>query len=274
MNYDLEYGDEGTDVRRLQEYLNDAHGATLSPDGAFGTLTRTALRDHQRVLGLTQTGKVDEATFNALVSKGLLLLGPPLFGSSTAMAWPPLPSSPPQPTAALTSRLFGKFRFRHAPTASNPERIEILDEWVEHNIVELHIPQLDKCLFAAGRNHVRRERGTIRCHKLAAPAFMKVFERWEEAGLMDRVLTCAGAFNARLKRGASSATHANLSNHSWGTAIDLNAWENPLGHVPMGIGARGCLRELVGIAYDLGFYWGGHFSSRPDGMHFELAELS
>jgi hypothetical protein len=41
----------------------------------------------------------------------------------------------------------------------------------------------------------------------------------------------------------------------------------------MGLGARGCLRELVEIANGLGFYWGGHFSGRPDGMHFELAEL-
>jgi hypothetical protein len=224
-------------------------------------------------LGLNQTGKVDEPTFNALASKGLLLLGASVFGSSTSLAWPPAPSAPSQPTAAMTSSIFGKFKFRHVPTASNPERIEILEEWVEHNIMEVHIPQLDKCLFAASRNHVRRERGIIRCHRLAAPAFMKVFERWEEAGLMDRVLTCAGAFNARLKRGATSATAANLSNHSWGTAIDLNAWENPLGNVPMGLGARGCLRELVEIANGLGFYWGGHFSGRPDGMHFELAEL-
>ena len=35
---------------------------------------------------------------------------------------------------------------------------------------------------------------------------------------------------------------------------------------------KGCVRELVPIAHDHGFYWGGHFT-RQDGMHFELARL-
>jgi hypothetical protein len=145
---------------------------------------------------------------------------------------------------------------------------------VEDNIVEVHIPQLDKCLFAANSHFVRREVGTIRCHKLAAAPIQQLLSRWEEAGLLDRILTCAGAFNARLKRGASNPKPANLSNHSWGTAIDFNNQENPRGHVPLGVGARGAIRELVGIANDLGFFWGGHFGGTPDGMHFELAQIA
>lgn len=274
MDYDLEYGDEGTDVRRLQEHLNSATSASLSPDGSFGSLTRTALREYQKTLGLDQSGKVDEPTFHTLAGKGLVLLGPATPGSSNSLSWPPVPAGPPQPTAKHTTDLFTGFNFRHTPTATNREHIDILDGWVEQNIVELHIPQLDKCMFAAGRRHVRRDRGTIHCHRLAAPAFLKLFERWEDAGLTDRILTCAGAFNARLKRGATVPKPANLSNHSWGTAIDLNAWENPLGHTPVGVGARGCVRELVDIANGLGFYWGGHFAGRPDGMHFELAQLA
>lgn len=273
MNYDLEYGDEGTDVRRLQEHLNGANGAAVSPDGAFGSLTRTALREYQKTLGLDQSGKVDEPIFNALTGKGLVLLGPAAPGSSSSLDWPRRPASLTQPSAQHTVSLFGGFKFRHTPTVTDPEHIDILDGWVEQNIVEVHIPQLDKCMFAAARRHVRRDRGTIRCHRLAAPAFLKLFERWEDAGLMDRILTCAGAFNARLKRGAAMPKPANLSNHSWGAAIDLNAWENPLGHTPIGVGSRGCLRELVEIANGIGFYWGGHFSERPDGMHFELAQL-
>jgi len=39
------------------------------------------------------------------------------------------------------------------------------------------------------------------------------------------------------------------------------------------VGARGSVRELVQIANGLGFFWGGHFSGTPDGMHFELAQL-
>lgn len=274
MNYDLEYGDEGTDVRRLQEYLSGASGAALSPDGSFGSLTRAALREYQRVQGLDQSGKVDEPTFYALAGKGLVLLGLATSGSSSSLSWPNRPGSPTQPTAQHTVSLFGDFKFRHTPTATNAEHIDILDGWVEQNIVELHIPQLDKCMFAVGRRHVRRDRGTIHCHHLAAPAFLKLFERWEDAGLMDRILTCAGAFNARLKRGEREPKVANLSNHSWGTAIDLNAWENPRGQIPVGVGARGCLRELVEIANGLGFFWGGHFSKPPDGMHFELSVIA
>jgi hypothetical protein len=38
------------------------------------------------------------------------------------------------------------------------------------------------------------------------------------------------------------------------------------------MGQKGCVRELVPIANEFGFYWGGHFS-RMDGMHFEIAKL-
>lgn len=273
MNYELRYRDEGNDARRLQEFLVASEGATLSADGLFGPNTRDAITQFQRKLGLEQSSFVDRSTFDALASRGLTLLTPPIDGAQPGTTWPPRPTEPPQPDSALTTTLFGKFEFRHAPTASNPERIEILGGWVAENIVEVHIPQMDKGLFAAGNHYARREVGKIHCHRKAAAAFQALFDRWEDAGLMDRVLTCAGAFNARLKRGATSAKPANLSNHSWGTAIDLNAGENPLGRTPLGIGARGSVRELVAIANGLGFFWGGHFGSRPDGMHFELAQL-
>jgi len=273
MNYELHYKNEGSDVRRLQEFLIVDHAAGISPDGLFGPNTRAALIQFQAKLGLAQTAFVDANTFEALASKGLVLLTPPIDGAKLGCDWPPRPNEPPRPDFNLTSSLFGEFKFRHTPTAANPEKIEILDGWEDDNIVDLHIPQLDKCLFAGERHYARREVGTIRCHKLAAAAFQELFSRWEEAGLLDRILTCAGVFNARLKRGASNAKPVNLSNHAWGTAIDLNAWENPLGNIPVGVSARGAVRELAGIANGLGFFWGGHFGSRPDGMHFELAQI-
>lgn len=273
MNYEMHYRDEGTDVRRLQEFLITNHAAGISPDGLFGPKTRSALIRFQARLGLEQTAFVDANTFEALVSKGLVLLTPPSEGAEFGSGWPSRPNEPQQPDSAVTTSLFGEFEFRLKPTASNPEKIEILNGWEQENIVELHIPQLDKCLFAITNHYAMREVGTIHCHRLAAAAFQALFSRWEEAGLMDRILTCAGVFDARLKRGRTEARQANLSNHAWGTAIDLNAWENPLGRVPVGVGARGATRELVEIANGLGFFWGGHFGSRPDGMHFELAQI-
>lgn len=59
-----------------------------------------------------------------------------------------------------------------------------------------------------------------------------------------------------------------LSNHSWGSAIDLNATQNPMtndgvvhGNVP---------KEVIGVAFGLGISWGGFYAhKRKDPMHWE-----
>ena len=35
---------------------------------------------------------------------------------------------------------------------------------------------------------------------------------------------------------------------------------------------KGCVRELIRMANESGFYWGGHFN-RLDGVHFEVAQV-
>lgn len=64
--------------------------------------------------------------------------------------------------------------------------------------------------------------------------------------------------------------------NSWGTAIDLNAGWNPLGGRPALVGQTGSTRELVDVAVQNGFYWGGWGwgSGRFDGMHFEVCRLT
>ena len=96
-----------------------------------------------------------------------------------------------------------------------------------------------------------------------------MFAGWEQAGLLDRVITWNGAFNPRFVRGSKSI----LSNHSWASAIDINAQWNGLGTRGALVGERGCVRELVNIAYDNGFFWAGFWGytgARSDPMHFEL----
>jgi hypothetical protein len=60
----------------------------------------------------------------------------------------------------------------------------------------------------------------------------------------------------------------NLSNHSCGTAIDLNATKHPLGHAgtfnPMQIVLIQALCKKYGLR------WGGDYSKRKDEMHFEI----
>ena len=63
-----------------------------------------------------------------------------------------------------------------------------------------------------------------------------------------------------------------LSNHSFGSAFDINVAWNERGHRPALVGEKGSVRELVPITHQWGFWWGGHFST-PDGMHFEVAVL-
>ena len=47
---------------------------------------------------------------------------------------------------------------------------------------------------------------------------------------------------------------------------------NRLGAEPATATEEGCVYDLVPVAHEFGFYWGGHFSRR-DGMHFELARV-
>ena len=63
-----------------------------------------------------------------------------------------------------------------------------------------------------------------------------------------------------------------LSNHAFGSAFDINAAWNGLGVIPPLVGQKGSVRELVALANENGFYWGGHFPRR-DGMHFEIAKI-
>ncbi len=87
--------------------------------------------------------------------------------------------------------------------------------------------------------------------------------------MLDQVLTFDGSFVPRLIRGSK----ASLSCHAFGTAFDINAAFNPLNQMPPLAGRPGSVRDLVQIANKHGFFWGGHFRTRLDGMHFEVAQL-
>jgi hypothetical protein len=71
---------------------------------------------------------------------------------------------------------------------------------------------------------------------------------------------------------STDADGGKLSNHSFGSAFDINAGDNGFGAPAAICGQRGATRELVEAAISLGMYWGGHFST-TDGMHFEISKL-
>jgi hypothetical protein len=123
----------------------------------------------------------------------------------------------------------------------------------------------------------------VTCHKAVAPHIKRLYLRWEELDLLHLVRDFDGTFSPRYKRGQSPGDEAQgvkrsldideLSNHAFGSAMDINAEDNPFRGQPILCPRRGCVRELVGPANELGFFWGGHFTSPKDGMHFEFADF-
>lgn len=81
------------------------------------------------------------------------------------------------------------------------------------------------------------------------------------AGLANEMKTWDGCFIIRQKRGLSS-----LSIHSWGLAVDVNAFENQLNQTPK------LSKEFVKCFTDAGMDWGGTWT-RKDGMHFQLSKI-
>lgn len=173
-----------------------------------------------------------------------------------------MPAKPPFKQADREA-LFGRFEYVDDPSTQEPDGIQITGGWEGSNIASVVIPQIE----------LLKKGGKTRFNKKCVEQFKGVFAAWEKAGLMKKIISWDGAFNARYMR---NATHnrAHLSNHAWGTAFDINAKWNKLGKPVAKLGKTGCVLELVEIAYEYGFYWGGYFGGgRSDGMHFEVAKI-
>ena len=175
---------------------------------------------------------------------------------------PPRPQFFP-PNNKRREELFGKFEWEAAPTSRNPSLIKTLDDWESQNIQTVTLPQL-KGVPVYGHP----SSGRMRFHKKAIEQLKALWAAWEEAGVLHHVLTYEGSYNPRLIRGSRTI----LSNHAWGSAFDINLAWNPLGTIA-GRNEEGSVVELVPIANDYGFWWGGHYEARPDAGQFEVAIL-
>jgi hypothetical protein len=116
--------------------------------------------------------------------------------------------------------------------------------WVRENIRAAHIPIL----------------GEVHCHRRIIPLLRGAFEELARRGLGDLIHGFAGCFSPRFTNAVPGAT---LSHHSWGTAVDVNASENPFGAKPT------MDQRVVQVMERWGFTWGGRWLI-PDGMHFEF----
>lgn len=253
----------GQDVKRWQTFLIGQKFAPGVADGKFGEKTKQATMAFQKKQRLASDGKVGNQTLGQAMLLGFEVIQDGADESQAGPNFPPPPDFPPLVGTAARQAVFGKFAFEARPLPGNPENIRILGTWESDNIVSVPIPQL------IGVKGAPRS-GAVRFHKLAAAQLVAVWAAWEKAGLRDRMLTWDGSFVPRFIRGSRTT----LSNHAFGTAFDINAAFNPLGAQPALVGEKGCVRELVELANQHGFFWGGHFKGRRDGMHFEVAVVT
>lgn len=242
----LESGLSGPDVLQWQAFLRAQNFSAVAASGAFDEPTRSATIAFQQQQSLAPDGVVGLQTLSAALRLGLGV---------------PLPDFPALSSNAIRQKVFGTFAYESKPIPGNPENIVITGSWQRENIAAVVIPQLIGVTGAP-------KDGRIWFHKKAAAQLVALWSDWEKAGLLDRVESWGGAFVPRFVRGSRSV----LSNHSFGSAFDINMAQNPLNGEPAALGQHGCVQELVPLAHRNGFYWGGHFSRR-DGMHFEVAVL-
>lgn len=155
----------------------------------------------------------------------------------------PFPDYPPIPDGkAQLIQVFGEFHFiDQSNTAGN---ITLTDNWAQLNIgLQNNVPALP--------NH------RILCHKKLTQAFVNVFTDIDSAGLSPLIKSYDGCFNPRHKM---HDPNKDLSIHSWGVAVDINASTN----MP---GVQGDMDPRIVKIFDKhGFYWGGNFG---DPMHFQ-----
>jgi hypothetical protein len=105
----------------------------------------------------------------------------------------------------------------------------------------------------------------VRCAKAVAPLiagfcseFHELIEPIDEGSLDD------WGYNFRMVRNSTDQ----LSNHSSGTAVDLNASRHILGK--SGTFPSEKVPMIRALAKKYGMMWGGDFRRRPDEMHFEI----
>ena len=248
-------------VGDLQKFLLGAD-FDIVVDENFGPKTAAVVREYQFSKGLEVDGRVGPQTWGALLADGFrpqsFIVDPGAYDRENDIRysprWPPKPDGGRSPNGL---ELFGEgFTYTPKPLPSNPEYVVPDSEWVKENIGTANIPQL------VGVRGARSD-GTMLFNKRLVPQVEALFDVWEKLGLSDRVLTFAGSWVPRVVRGRRDK----LSNHSFGSAFDINAAWNGFRRQPALLGKKGCVRELVTSAYALGFYWGGWYN---DGMHFEV----
>ena len=121
--------------------------------------------------------------------------------------------------------------------------------------------------FAAGNIVELRAGGVlVRVHRRAAANFRGFLDELAAKPYAIRQRD-TGAYNHRFNVNDPKR----LSEHSWGTAVDVNWTSNPLGTYDGCQMTTDMPADITGLAERWGLRWGGNFSCRSkDPMHFEV----
>lgn len=147
-------------------------------------------------------------------------------------------------------------------TVNRDGSLNLLDDWASRNIGVVLIPELVGVPTYGGRFS-----GKVSFYRRAIPQLKAAFVEVGRRGLKDKILFWDGSFVPRLMRGGNSP-----SNHSFGTAFDINAEWNGFHKRPAAVGAKGDLHAISAVFKRHGFEWGGDWRD-PDGMHIEVAKI-
>lgn len=105
----------------------------------------------------------------------------------------------------------------------------------------------------------------ITCAEVVAPLLVGFCQEFHELiEPIDGEALDDWGYAFRMVRGSKDK----LSNHSSGTAVDLNATKHPLGKV--GTFPAEKVPMLRALAKKYGLAWGGDYRNRVDEMHFEV----
>ena len=127
------------------------------------------------------------------------------------------------------------------PASKDPEAIKIKSYQIKGTALKLRCAESVGPLLAAFASEF---------HELIEPLDVGALDDW--------------GYCYRMVRGETTK----LSNHSSGTAIDLNASKHPLAKV--GTFPAEKVPMIRALAKKYGLKWGGDYKSRADEMHFEI----
>ncbi len=164
----------------------------------------------------------------------------------------------PYITAAQRDSYFGPLIAVPAPTVNDPDAVRIVNDYEANKIVKAHFPELATVPGAHG--------GDVWMHKDAAKSLALVLQDLDKRGLTRYIEEFNGAWVPRFVRKVDGTHSPNLSSHSYGTAIDINAHTNGQGKEPT---TRQI--EIARVFAAHGWFWGDWFlpDTISDPMHFE-----